>query len=40
LWAALTRVSGGTWGGCVYDLERISAILAAGEKRSDDSADR
>jgi putative YjhG/YagF family dehydratase len=32
LWAALTRVSGGTWGGCVYDLERIVEVLEAGEK--------
>ncbi len=23
LWAALQRVGGGTWGGCVYDVERI-----------------
>ena len=23
LWAALQRVSGGTWGGCVYDVEEI-----------------
>jgi putative YjhG/YagF family dehydratase len=23
LWAALQRFSGGTWGGCVYDVERI-----------------
>jgi putative YjhG/YagF family dehydratase len=32
LWAALTRVSGGTWGGCVYDLERITQVLEAGER--------
>ncbi len=32
LWAALQRVSGGTWGGCVYDSERIQAVLEAGEK--------
>ncbi|MDG1874599.1 MAG: dihydroxy-acid dehydratase, partial [Mariniblastus sp.] len=23
LWAALQQVSGGTWGGCVYDVDRI-----------------
>jgi len=23
LWAALQRISGGTWGGCVYDVEKI-----------------
>ena len=27
LWAALQRVSGGTWGGCVYDVEIILARL-------------
>jgi dihydroxyacid dehydratase/phosphogluconate dehydratase len=32
LWAALQKVSGGTWGGCVYDTERIMAVLEAGEK--------
>ncbi len=30
LWAALQQVSGGTWGGCVYDTERILAVLEAG----------
>jgi putative YjhG/YagF family dehydratase len=32
LWAALQRVSGGTWGGCVYDAEAILAALQAGSK--------
>ncbi len=32
LWAALQKVSGGTWGGCVYDVERIIQVLDAGEK--------
>jgi putative YjhG/YagF family dehydratase len=27
LWAALQRVGGGTWGGCVYDVDRIIALL-------------
>jgi putative YjhG/YagF family dehydratase len=27
LWAALQRVSGGTWGGCVYDVEAIERAL-------------
>jgi putative YjhG/YagF family dehydratase len=31
LWAALQRIGGGTWGGCVYDVERIVAALEAGE---------
>jgi dihydroxyacid dehydratase/phosphogluconate dehydratase len=30
LWAALQLASGGTWAGCVYDTERIRAILEAG----------
>ena len=32
LWAALQELSGGTWGGCVFDVERILAVLAAGRK--------
>lgn len=35
LWAALQRVGGGAWGGCVYDVERIIEVLAAGERDSD-----
>ncbi len=30
LWAALQQASGGAWGGCVYDTERILAVLEAG----------
>jgi putative YjhG/YagF family dehydratase len=30
LWAALQRASGGTWGGCVYDVDRIVAALETG----------
>ncbi len=33
LWAALQWASGGTWAGCVYDLERIVAQLQAGRAR-------
>jgi putative YjhG/YagF family dehydratase len=29
LWAALQRVSGGTWGGCVFDVETIVEKLAS-----------
>jgi dihydroxyacid dehydratase/phosphogluconate dehydratase len=29
LWAALQRVSGGTWAGCVYDVDRIIDALDA-----------
>jgi len=32
LWAALQRVGGGTWGGCVYDVEKIVAALEAGQR--------
>ncbi|MEQ1825699.1 MAG: YjhG/YagF family D-xylonate dehydratase [Pirellula sp.] len=32
LWAALQSASGGTWGGCVYDVERIVQVLEAGTK--------
>ncbi len=32
LWAALQRVGGGAWSGCVYDVERIVQVLAAGER--------
>jgi xylonate dehydratase len=32
VWAALQDVSGGTWGGCVYDADAILAALAAGRK--------
>jgi putative YjhG/YagF family dehydratase len=30
LWAALQQASGGTWGGAVYDVDRIIEILEAG----------
>jgi len=32
LWAALQQISGGTWGGCVYDVDTIVRILEAGVK--------
>jgi xylonate dehydratase len=32
LWAALQDVSGGTWGGCVYDVDLIVKTLEAGKK--------
>ncbi|MBA3945773.1 MAG: YjhG/YagF family D-xylonate dehydratase, partial [Herpetosiphonaceae bacterium] len=31
LWAALQQTSGGTWGGCVYDVDMIVAALSGGE---------
>jgi len=32
LWAALQSVSGGTWGGAVYDVDSILAALKAGSR--------
>ncbi|SVB94215.1 uncharacterized protein METZ01_LOCUS247069, partial [marine metagenome] len=32
LWAALQDVSGGTWGGCVYDVDKIVETLNAGKE--------
>lgn len=32
LWAALQKVSGGTWAGCIYDVDRIIEVLDAGVK--------
>jgi dihydroxyacid dehydratase/phosphogluconate dehydratase len=32
LWAALQNASGGTWGGCIYDVDRIIELLEAGKK--------
>jgi len=31
LWAALQEASGGTWAGAVYDVDRIIALLDAGQ---------
>ena len=36
LWAALQDASGGTWGGCVYDVEAILGALKAGKTRARD----
>lgn len=32
LWALLQQVGGGTWGGCVYDVQRIQELLEAGRR--------
>jgi putative YjhG/YagF family dehydratase len=32
LWAALQNASGGTWGGCVYDVDAIIELLEAGKR--------
>ena len=40
LWAALQNVSGGTWGGCIYDVQRIEEVLEAGEKALQDKVSK
>jgi len=32
LWALLQQACGGTWGGCVYDVDTLAGVLAAGMK--------
>jgi hypothetical protein len=32
LWAALVQASGGIWGGCVYDVDAITAQLNKGHE--------
>ena len=32
LWAALEELSGGPWGGCVFDTEAILRVLEAGKR--------
>lgn len=39
LWAALQAVSGGTWRGSVYDVDRIIEVLEAGKKALDKESD-
>ena len=38
LWATLQDVSGGTWGGCVFDVDAIVKVLAAGKQALNGSA--
>lgn len=38
LWAALQEASGGTWGGCVYDVDRIVEVLRTGMEHSEHSS--
>lgn len=40
LWAALQQVGGGTWGGCVYDVDKIIETLEAGRRALQKSASR
>jgi dihydroxyacid dehydratase/phosphogluconate dehydratase len=39
LWAALQNVSGGTWGGCVYDVDRILEFLDSKDRRREPQID-
>ncbi len=36
LWAALQEISGGAWGGCVYDVDKILAVIEAGKHSHED----
>jgi putative YjhG/YagF family dehydratase len=40
LWAVLQDVSGGTWGGAVYDVDAIIRVLAAGKQRIRDEEEK
>jgi putative YjhG/YagF family dehydratase len=40
LWAALQEVSGGTWGGAVYDVDAILEVIAAGKRALGGSSPR
>lgn len=37
LWAALQNASGGSWGGCVFDADRIAALLDLGREAESQS---
>jgi dihydroxyacid dehydratase/phosphogluconate dehydratase len=40
LWAALQQVGGGTWGGCVYDVDAVVAALARGSSSTHHTEER
>jgi putative YjhG/YagF family dehydratase len=40
LWAALQNASGGSWGGCVYDADRIARLLERGLRAEQLDTDR
>lgn len=40
LWAALQDISGGTWGGAVYDLEAILRVIEAGRRAIENGVGR
>lgn len=39
LWAALQEVSGGPWGGCVFDVDSILKVPAAANRAVDEQQD-
>jgi len=39
LWAALQDVSGGPWGGCIFDVDSILKVLAAGKRAIEEQQD-
>ena len=39
LWAALQDVSGGPWGGSVFDVDAVLSVLAAGKKARRETAE-
>ena len=39
LWAALQDVSGGPWGGCIFDVDFILKVLAAGKRAIEEQQD-
>ncbi|MBT7858987.1 MAG: YjhG/YagF family D-xylonate dehydratase, partial [Gemmatimonadetes bacterium] len=39
LWAALQNAGGGTWGGCIYDVDAIIEQLEAGRAALENGAD-
>ena len=38
LWAALQRAGGGTWGGCVYDADRVAGLIESALRAEADAA--
>ena len=40
LWAALVDVSGGSWGGAVYDVDAILEVIAAGKRVMEEESRR
>jgi hypothetical protein len=39
LWAAVQEVSGGPWGACVFDVDPILKVLAAGKRAIEERQD-